>query len=109
VFNHILRFHGLSLTHLELLVPLVQLRLEVVDIVLGDGQLIMSMLQLCMSIVKEVSLDITATVRPHQLIVQLLDARLKAEVLLEELSITLLDVFDEAGLGLHLVVVLLQA
>jgi hypothetical protein len=86
-----------------------QLRLEVVDIVLGDGQLVMSMLQLCMSIVKEVSLDITATVHPHQLIVQLLDARLKAEVLLEELSITLLDVFDEAGLGLHLVVVLLQA
>jgi hypothetical protein len=109
VFIHVLQLHGLSLTHLELLVPLVQLSLKVVDIVLGDGQLILSVLQLCTGVVKEVGLDFTAAVCPHQLIVQLFDAHLKAMVLLEELSIALLDVIDEAVLGLHLVVELLQA
>jgi hypothetical protein len=35
---------GLSLTRLELLISLVQLGLEVVDIALGSGQLILSVL-----------------------------------------------------------------
>jgi hypothetical protein len=69
VLDHVLQLRGLSLTHLELLAPLAQLIIEVVDIVLGDCQLILSMLQPCTSVVKEVSLDITAMVRPHQLIV----------------------------------------
>jgi hypothetical protein len=108
VFDCILWLRDLSLTRLELLIPLVQLVLEVVDIVLGDSQLVLSVLQLCTGIVKEVSLDVTVAVCPHQLIIQLLDVHLKAVVLLEELSVALLDVIDEAGLGLHLVVVLLQ-
>jgi hypothetical protein len=76
----------------------VQLALEMVDIVLGDGQLIWSVLQPCTGIIKEIDLDVTAVVRPHQLIVQLLDVRLKAVVLLVELSVALLDVFDEVVL-----------
>jgi hypothetical protein len=40
----------------------VQLGLKVVDIVLGDGQLVLRMLQLCMGIVKEVKLDIAAVI-----------------------------------------------
>jgi hypothetical protein len=56
-----------------------------------------------------VGLEIKATVSPHQLVVQLLDMFLKAVFLLTELSVALLDVFDEAVLGRHLVVVLLQA
>jgi hypothetical protein len=40
----ILQLHSLSLTHLDLLVSLVQLDLEVVDVALGGGQLILSML-----------------------------------------------------------------
>jgi hypothetical protein len=81
----------------------------VVDIVLGDGQLILSMLQPCTDVIKKVDLDITAVVCPHKLIVQLLDECLKAVVLLEELSVVLLDVFDEMVLSSHLVVVHLQA
>jgi hypothetical protein len=81
----------------------------VVNIVLGDGQLILSVLQLCMGVIKEVGLDVMAMVHPHQLIVQLLHMHLKVVVLLEELSVALLDVVDEAVLDLHLVVVLLQA
>jgi hypothetical protein len=99
----------MSLIHLELLVPVVQLILEVVDIVLGDNQLILSVLQLCTGIIKEVGLDVTAVVRPHQLIIQLFDTHLKVVVLLEELSVFLLDVFDEVGLGVHLVIILLHA
>jgi hypothetical protein len=56
-----------------------------------------------------VGLEIKAAVSPHQLVVQLLDMFLKAVFLLTELSVALLDVFDEAVLGRHLVVVLLQA
>jgi hypothetical protein len=50
----------------------VQLGLEVVDVVLRDGQLVLSMLQPCMSVVKEVGLEITTVISPHQLDVQLL-------------------------------------
>jgi hypothetical protein len=109
VLDHVLQLSGLSLTHHELLVPLMQLDLEVVDIVLGDGQLIMSVLQPCTSVIKEVRLDVAAMVHPHQLIVQLLDTRLKTVVLLEELSVALLDVPDNAVLFLHPVIILLQA
>jgi hypothetical protein len=38
--------------------PLVQLILEMVDIVLGDGQLILGVLQPCMGIIKEANLDV---------------------------------------------------
>jgi hypothetical protein len=109
VLNHNLQLHGLSLTRLELLIPLVQLSLEVVNIALGGGQLIMSVLQPGAGIVKEVSLEVTAAVRPHQLIDQLLHTRLKAVVLLKELLVALLNVLDGAVLGLHLVGILLQA
>jgi hypothetical protein len=65
-------------------------------------------MQPCMTVVKEVGLEIMVAISPHQLIVQLLDTCLKAVVLLKELSVALLDVFDEVVLGRHLVVVLLQ-
>jgi hypothetical protein len=81
----------------------------VVDIVLGDGQLVLSVLQSCTCIVKKVSLDVATMVRPHQLVVQLLDMCLKMVVLLKELSVALLDVLDKAVLFVHLVIVLLQA
>jgi hypothetical protein len=48
-------------------------------------------------------------ISPHQLIVQLLDARLKAGILLKELSVDLLKILNGAVLGLHLAGVLLQA
>jgi hypothetical protein len=104
----ILQLCGLNLTHLKLHISLVQLVLEVVNIALGGGQLILSVMQLSASVVKEVSLEVTATISPHQLVVQLLDTRLKAGVLLKKLSVTLLNVLDEAVLGLHLVDILLQ-
>jgi hypothetical protein len=65
------------------------------------------MLQPGAGIVKVVGLEVMATISPHQLIVQLLDTHLKALVLLKELLIALLNVLDEAVLGLHLVGVLL--
>jgi hypothetical protein len=54
VLNRILQFCSLSLTRLELLIPLVQLGLEVGDVVLRDGQLVLSVLQPCTSVIKEV-------------------------------------------------------
>jgi hypothetical protein len=48
-------------------------------------------------------------ISPHQLIIQFLDARLKAGVLLEKLSVALLNVLDGAVLDLHLAGALLQA
>jgi hypothetical protein len=76
VLDRILQLYGLSLTHLKLLVPLIQFGLEVVDIALGSGQLILSVLQPGAGIVEEVGLEVTAMISPHQLIVQLLDMRL---------------------------------
>jgi hypothetical protein len=99
---------GLSLTRLELLISLVQLGLEVVDIALGSGQLILSVLQSGANVVEEVNLGVTGAISPHQLIIQLIDMRLKAGVLLEKLSIALLNVIDGMVLGLHLADVLLQ-
>jgi hypothetical protein len=109
VLNRMLQLYSLSLTSLELLVPLVQLSLKVVDVVLHDGQLILSVLQQCTSVVKEVSLEIMVAISSYQLIIQLLDTSLKMVVLLKELSVILLNVLDEAVLGLHLVDILVQA
>jgi hypothetical protein len=52
-------------------------------------------------VIEVVSLEVTAAISPHQLIVQLIDARLKVGVLLEELSVALLNVLDCVILGLH--------
>jgi hypothetical protein len=60
----ILQLCGLSLTHLELLVSLVQLGLKVVDVVLGGGQLVLSVLQPSVSVIEEVSLEVTAAISP---------------------------------------------
>jgi hypothetical protein len=87
----------------------VQLGLKVVDVALGGGQLVLNVLQPSVGIVKEVGLDVTDVISPHQLIIQLLDMRLQALVLLKELSVALLNVLDELVLGLYLVGVLLQA
>jgi hypothetical protein len=86
----------------------VQLGLEVVDVALGSDQLVLSMLQLGAGVIKVVSLEVTDVISPHQLIVQLLDARLKAGVLLKKHSVALLNVLDGTFLGLHLASVLLQ-
>jgi hypothetical protein len=104
----VLQVCGMSLTHLQLLVSLVQLGLEVVDIALGGDQLILSMLQSGAGVVEVIGLKITVVISPHQLIVQLLDARLKVGILLKELSVALLNVFNGTVLGLHLADVLLQ-
>jgi hypothetical protein len=98
----------LSLTHLWLLIPLVQLGLEVVDVALGSNQLILSVLPSGMSVVEVVSFEVAAVISPHQLITQLPDARLQAGVLLQKLSVALLDDLDDVVLGLHLIGALLQ-
>jgi hypothetical protein len=107
VLHLMLQVCGLSLTHLQLLVSRVQLGLEVVDIALGDGHLVLSVLQSGSGVVEVIDLEVTTAISPHQLIVLLLGARLKAGVLLKELSIALLNVLDCAVLGLHLASILL--
>jgi hypothetical protein len=108
VLDRILQLYSLSLTRLELLVSLMQLGLEVVNIALDGGQLVPSVLQSGAGIIKEVSFEVTAAINPHQLIIQLLDTRLKVGILLKMLSVTLLNILDGAVLGLHLVGILLQ-
>jgi hypothetical protein len=54
----------------------VQLGLEVVNVALGSDQLILSVLQLGAGVIEVISLEVTAAISPHQLITQLLDARL---------------------------------
>jgi hypothetical protein len=108
MLDRVLQLGGLSLTHLELLVSFVRLNLEVVDVALCSDQLILGVLQLGAGVVEEVRLHVAAVVGPHQLIVQLNDARFQVVVLLKKIVVTLLDVLDEAILGRHLVVVLLQ-
>jgi hypothetical protein len=66
----------------------------VVDIGLGSGQLILSVLQPGAGIIEEVGLEVTAAISPHQLVIQLLDTRLNAGVLLKKLSVTLLNILD---------------
>jgi hypothetical protein len=109
MLDRMLQLYRLSLAHLELLIYLVQLGLKVVDIALGSGQLVPSILQPGVGVVKEVQHDVAAAVGPHRLIVQLLDPRLQTVGLLKELSVAHLDVLDEAIPSLHLVGVLLQA
>jgi hypothetical protein len=109
MLDRVLQLGDLSLTRLELLISLMQLGLEVVDVALSSDQLIMGVLQPGTGVIEEVRLHITATVCPHQLVVQLLDACFQAVAFLKKLVVTLLDVLDEAVLGRHLVVVLLQA
>jgi hypothetical protein len=86
----------------------VQLDIVVVDVALGSNQLILSMLQSSTGVVEVVSLEVVAAISPHQLVTQLPDARLQAGVLLQKLSVALLDVFVDAVLGLHLIGALLQ-
>jgi hypothetical protein len=86
----------------------VQLSLEVVDVALGSNQLILSVLQSGTGVIKVVSLEVAAVISPHQLITQLPDAHPQAGVLLQKLSVALLDVLDDAVLGLHLIGALLQ-
>jgi hypothetical protein len=105
----VLQVCGLSLTRLQLLISLMELSLEVVDVALGSSQLILSMLQSGAGVVEVIGLEITAAISPHQLIIQLLDARLQTGIFLKELSVALLDVLDGTVLGLHLAGALLQA
>jgi hypothetical protein len=71
-----------------------QLSLEVVDVALGNNQLILSVLQSGAGVIEVVSLEVVAAISPHQLLIQL--------------SIALLDVLDDAVHGLHLIDALLQ-
>jgi hypothetical protein len=79
-----------------------------VDVALGSNQLILSVLQSGMSVNEVVSLEVMAAIGPHQLITQLPNARLQAGILLQKLSIALLDVLDDVVLDLHLIGALLQ-
>jgi hypothetical protein len=85
----------------------VQLGLEVVNVTLGSNQLVLSVLQSGAGVVEVVSLEVAAVISPHQLITQLPDTRLQAGILLQELSVALLDVLDDAVLGPHLIGALL--
>jgi hypothetical protein len=86
----------------------VQLGLEVVDVALGSGQLILSMLQSGAGVIEVVGLEVTTAISHHQLIIQLPEVRLQAGVLLQKLSVALLDVLDGTVLGLHMTGALLQ-
>jgi hypothetical protein len=101
MLDGVLQLGGLSLTHLELLVSLVQLDLEVMDVALNSNHLILGVLQPSAGVVEEVRLHVATAVGPH--------AHFQAVVLLKKLNVTLLDVLDEAVLSRHLVVILLQA
>jgi hypothetical protein len=66
------------------------------------------MLQSGVGVIEVVGLEITTAISPHQLIIQLPDAHLQTGVHLQKLSVALLDVLDNAVLGLHLTSALLQ-
>jgi hypothetical protein len=66
------------------------------------------MMQSGAGVIEVIGLEVTTAVSPHQLIIQLPDARLQAGILLQKLSIALLDVLDDVVLGLHLTGALLQ-
>jgi hypothetical protein len=85
-----------------------QLGLKVVDVALGSNQLVLGVLQSGAGVVEIVSLEVMTTISPHQLIIQLPDTRLQVGVLLQKLSVALLDVLDDAVLSLHLIGALLQ-
>jgi hypothetical protein len=69
VFHLMLQVCGLSLTHLELLISLVQLSLEVVDVALGGSHFILSVLQSDAGVIKVIGLEVMAVISPHQLII----------------------------------------
>jgi hypothetical protein len=85
-----------------------QLSLEVVDVALGNNQLVLSILQSGAGIIEVIGLEVTTAISPHQLIIQLPDAHLQAGVLLQKLSVALLNVLDDVVLGLHLTSAILQ-
>jgi hypothetical protein len=60
-----------------------------------------------MGVIEVISLEVAAMISPRQLITQLPDVRLQAGVLMQKLSVALLDVLDNAVLGLHLIGTLL--
>jgi hypothetical protein len=76
---------------------------------LGGGQLVLRVLQSGVGVIEVIGLEVTAAINPHQLIVQLLDMHLKMGILLEKLSVALLNVLNGAVLGLHLAGAHLQA
>jgi hypothetical protein len=78
----VLQVHCLSLARLQLLVSVMQLGLEVVDVALGSNQLVLGVLQSGAGVVEVINLEVTTAISPHQLIIQLPDARLQAGVLL---------------------------
>jgi hypothetical protein len=53
-----------------------QLSLKVVDVALDSNQLILSVLQSGAGVIIVVGLEVTTVISPHQLIIQLPDARL---------------------------------
>jgi hypothetical protein len=81
----------------------------VVDVALCGGQLVLSMLQSGVCVVKVIGIEVMAAISSHQLIVQLPDAHLKAGVLLKKLLVALLNVLDGVVFGLDLTGALLQA
>jgi hypothetical protein len=76
---------------------------------LGGGQLVLRVLQSGVGVIEVIGLEVTAAINPHQLIVQLLDMHLKAGILLEKLSVALLNALNGVVLGLHMAGALLQA
>jgi hypothetical protein len=54
MLDRVLQLSGLDLTHLKLLISLMQLGLKVVDVALSSDQLILGVLQPGASIIKEV-------------------------------------------------------
>jgi hypothetical protein len=83
VVHDVRELFDLSLAHLKLLVPLLQLCLEVLDIPLGTSQLIIGVLQLGAGAVERLCLEVEAALHPQQVIVQLLVVPLKRVGLLE--------------------------
>jgi hypothetical protein len=73
-----------------------------------SNQLNLSVLQPGAGVIEVVSIEVAAAISPHQLITQLPDACLQVGVLLQKLSIALLDVLDDTVLGLQLIGTLLQ-
>jgi hypothetical protein len=83
----------------------VQLSLDVVDVALSSGQLVLSVLQSGAGVI---GLEVMTAISPHQLIIPLPDACIQAGALLQKPSVALLDVLDDVVLGLHLTGSLLQ-
>jgi hypothetical protein len=87
MLDPVLQLDGLSLPHLELLISLVQLSLEVVDVAPSSDQLILGVLQPGAGVVEEVLFHVAAVVGPHQLVIQLLDCHTPLREIGNEASI----------------------